>query len=67
MKKPFKMGDVPTARHKLNSAHILGSLVLASAVGLLTRSPTLFLLTAGSLIALSVNSGDIRFDKNGRQ
>jgi len=61
MKKPFKMGNVPTARHKLNSAHVLGSLVIATAVGLLTRSPTLFVLTAGSLIALSINSGEIRF------
>ncbi len=46
----------------LNSAHVIGSLVIASAVGLLTRSPTLFLLTAGSLIALSINSGDIRLN-----
>jgi len=50
----------PTARHKLNSTHVIGSLVIASAVGLLTHSPTLFVLTAGTLIALSINSGEIR-------
>ncbi len=69
MKKRFNMRNVPTtgtARHKLNSAYILGSLVIASAVGLLTRSPTLFALTAGSLIAVSINSGEIRFSKRGR-
>ena len=50
----------PTARHKLNSAHLLGTLVIAGTVGLLTRSPALFLLTAGTLLACSVHSGDIR-------
>jgi hypothetical protein len=57
--------NTPTARHKLNSAYVAGSLVIAGAVGLLTRSPTLFLLTAGTLLALSVHSGDIRL-KGGR-
>ena len=51
----------PTARDKLNSAHVIGALVVAGALGLLTRSPTVFALTAGTLIALSVNSGEIRF------
>ncbi len=55
----------PTARDKLNSAHLVGALVIAGALGLLTRSTTVFFVTAGSLIALSVNSGDIRF--KGRQ
>ena len=67
MKKRFNMRNVPTARRKLNSAYILGSLVIGSVVGLLTRSPTLFALTAGSLIAVSINSGDIRFSKRGRK
>ncbi len=51
----------PTARNKLNSAHVIGALVIAGALGLITRSPTVFLVTAGSLIALSVNSGEFRF------
>ncbi len=60
MKKRY-IPNTPTARNKLNSAHVIGALVVAGALGLITRSPTIFVLTAGSLIALSINSGDIRF------
>jgi hypothetical protein len=52
---------MPTARHKLNSAYLVGALVLAGALGLLTRSPTVFVLAAGTLIGLSIHSGEIRF------
>ncbi len=52
-----------TARNKLNSVHIIGALVIAGGLGLITHSPAVFVLTAGSLIALSVKSGEIRFKK----
>ena len=61
MPKTAKTPRTPNARHKLNSVHIAGALVLAGALGLLTHSPTIFLLTAGTLIAASMHSGDIRF------
>ena len=48
---------MPTARHKLTSAH----LVVAGVLGFITRSPTVFVLAAGTLIGLSIHSGEIRF------
>lgn len=54
------MSQPSNARHKLNSAYVAGALILAGALGLLTRSPTVFVLTAGALMAASVHSGDIR-------
>lgn len=54
------MSQSLNARHKLNAAYALGALLLAGALGLLTRSPTVFVLTAGALMAASVHSGDIR-------
>ena len=62
MRKMFRMPETPNARHKLNSAHVAGALILAGALGLLTRSPTVFVLAAGVLIAASIHSGDIRLD-----
>ena len=41
---------MPTARHKLNSAHLVGALVVAGVLGFITRSPTVFVLAAGTLI-----------------
>ncbi|MDY0168924.1 MAG: hypothetical protein RBS80_20430 [Thermoguttaceae bacterium] len=52
---------MPTARHKLNSAHLVGALVVAGVLGFITRSPTVFVLAAGTLIGLSIHSGEIRF------
>jgi hypothetical protein len=49
-----------TARHKLNSAHFLGCLLIAGVVGGITDSWTVFLIAAIVLVALSINSGDIR-------
>jgi hypothetical protein len=48
------------ARTKLNSAHILGSLLLASVAGGFTDSTTVFLGAAAVLIALAVHDGGIR-------
>ena len=58
--KTAKTPKAPSARHKRNSVHIAGAVVLAGALGLLTRRPTVFLLTAGTLIAASIHSGDMR-------
>ncbi len=60
-----KTPNAPNARHKLNAAYIAGAMILAGALGLLTRSPMVFVLTAGALIAASVHCGDIRL--NGRR
>jgi hypothetical protein len=49
-----------TARHKLNSANVLGCLLIAGVVGGMTSSWTVFLITAIVLVALALNSGDIR-------
>jgi hypothetical protein len=49
-----------TARHKLNSAHVLGCLLIAGVVGGMTSSWTVFLIAAIVLVALALNSGDIR-------
>ncbi len=48
------------ARKKLNSASLLGSLLLAGMAGLATGSPTVFLIAAVVLVALSIQAGDIR-------
>lgn len=48
------------ARKKLNSASLLGSLLLAGIAGLATGSLTVFLIAAVALVALSIHAGDIR-------
>lgn len=52
-------------RKKLNSAAILGSLILASAIGLFTGSWLVFIIAALILLGLSCYSGDIRGGKRG--
>lgn len=59
MKKRY-MPNTPTARHKLNSAHVIAAVVIASIIGAVTGSWLAFLLAAGILICLSINSGEIR-------
>ena len=51
------MGD----RKKLNSAYAVGSVNLASVVGMLSVSWTVFLLVLVLLLALGLYEGDIRF------
>ena len=54
------------ARQKLNAAHFNGSLLVATAVGLIGQSWTLFGLTLVALIALGCHSGAIRHRPAGR-
>jgi hypothetical protein len=49
-----------TAKHKLNSANVLGCLLVAGVIGGMTSSWTVFLIAAIVLVALSINAGDIR-------
>jgi hypothetical protein len=57
--KPFPM----TAKHKLNSASVLGVLLLSGLIGWLTGSPLLFIVLAMVFIGLAIQSGDIRFER----
>ena len=49
-----------TAKHKLNTAHVHGALVIAGFLGLVTGSWTIFLLATGVIVATSVQDGSIR-------
>jgi hypothetical protein len=55
-----------SARHKLNQAHLLGTLVIASGVGVLTQSWIVFLIAGAVLLCGSVYTGDIRLDHHRR-
>ena len=55
MTKPIK-----TAKHKLNSAHVHGVLVIAGFLGLVTGSWLIFALAAGALVFTSIQDGSIR-------
>ena len=48
------------ARLKLNSAYTNGALLLAVAIGLACQSWSIFLVIAGTLIALQTAAGNIR-------
>jgi hypothetical protein len=54
------------ARQKLNSAAIMGSLLLASGLGCLSNSWLVFIVAALILLGLSCYSGEIRPSKRGR-
>ena len=54
------------ARQKLNSAAIMGSLILASALGCLSKSWLVFIVVALILMGASCYSGYIRPGKRGR-
>ena len=54
------------ARQKLNSAYLLGSVVLAGWIGAMAQSFFVFLLALGFLVALKCYSGDIRPSKGRR-
>lgn len=49
-----------SARQKLNSAHINGSLIVAGVIGLGAQSWLVFLLALGVLVALATSTGGIR-------
>ena len=53
------------ARQKLNSAAIMGSLIVAAFFGGLSDSWLVFFVAALILIGLSLHSGDIRPGKKG--
>ena len=55
MPKPMK-----TAKHKLNSAHVHGALIIAGFLGLVTGSWLIFTIAAGVLVVTSVQDGSIR-------
>ncbi len=48
------------ARQKLNSAHIIGSIIVAAMIGGLVGSFGIFVIAAVVLIAGAIESGDIR-------
>lgn len=49
-----------SAKHKLNSAYILGALSIAGLLFALTQSWDVFLIAAASLLVTSYASGEIR-------
>ena len=49
-----------SARRKLNTAHLLGSLLVACLVGMVTESICLFLVAFVGLVLASVIARDIR-------
>ena len=48
------------AKQKLNVANLVGALVFAGLLGVLTNSVTVFLLTGSTLLMASWIAGDIR-------
>ena len=61
---PTKGASMPepmkTAKHKLNSAHVHGALVIAGFLGLVTGSWAIFLLATGVILGTSLQDGSIR-------
>ena len=58
--KRMSMHKRKTAKHKLNTAHVHGALVIAGFLGLVTGSWAIFLLATGVIVATSVQDGSIR-------
>jgi hypothetical protein len=56
-----------SARNKLNTAYIHGSLIIAGLIGAIGESWNIFLLTAAVLTATSVLGGEIRLKQQHRQ
>jgi hypothetical protein len=52
------------AREKLNAAYLAGSLLTAAIAGALTGSFAVFIIAAVVLVALNVQSGEIRPGKH---
>ncbi len=49
-----------SAKHKLNSAHLLWSLFVAGLFGVVTQSLTLFLIALAALLIAALQAGNIR-------
>jgi hypothetical protein len=49
-----------SAREKLNSAYVVGVVVLAGLCGLIADSGPVFFITAGAIFIVSLQSGRIR-------
>ena len=49
-----------SAKHKLNQAHFLGSLIVAGLIGGVTGSWTVFWIAFTSLVLVGFHAGDIR-------
>ena len=56
-----------TARHKLNTAYLLGALIPAALLGASFSSWWVFFIVAGLLIAGAYYAGDIRLQSGGRR
>ncbi|HEY1067367.1 MAG TPA: hypothetical protein VGE52_14695 [Pirellulales bacterium] len=54
-----------SAKQKLNSAHVLGSMLFAGLAGAATQSMFVFVAVWGVLVGLGVHSGDIRLKPGG--
>jgi hypothetical protein len=48
------------ARKKLNAAFAIGALLVAGALGLITSSATVFLISLGGLLVADLIAGNIR-------
>ena len=55
-----RKGASLSAKHKLNSAHVNGALIIAAGLGIATGSITLFLIVVAVLIGEGLHNGDIR-------
>jgi hypothetical protein len=49
-----------SAKHKLNSAHFMGSIIVSGLIGLVTESFGVFLVALAALLAAAYHAGDIR-------
>jgi hypothetical protein len=49
-----------SAKHKLNAACILGSVIIAGVLGVLSQSFLVFIVAASIIIAVEIHSGSIR-------
>jgi hypothetical protein len=49
-----------SAKHKLNSAHFMGSLVASGLIGLITESFAVFLVVLAAALAAAYHAGEIR-------
>ena len=55
------MGNVSrTAKHKLNCAYVIGSVLIAGLIGGVFGSWFIFFLALGVLVAINVHDGSIR-------
>jgi hypothetical protein len=52
-----------TARHKLNAAYAIGSLVVAALIGGAAQSAIIIWVALGALLCLNLVAGDIRPNK----